>query len=474
MTSPFDLFVIFAEMRTGSNFLETNLNALDGLSCHGEAFNPHFVGYPNSKKLLGFSQRQRDKSPSELLVQLRKSSGLNGFRYFHDHDPRVLDEILDDPRCAMVMLQRSPVESYVSWKIAQTTGQWKLTDVKRRREAKAHFDVREFSDFVSDLDGFRQKVIHHAQISGQTLFHLDYNDLQSVDVMNGLARYLGLDARLEKLDQSLKVQNPEALSSKVENPHEMAVALSGWGEVDLDDLPDFEPKRAAAVPSYIAATTVPLLYLPIRAGPVTAVTKFMASLDGAESGALQTKMSQRDLRQWKRARPGHRSFTVIRHPVVRAHHAFCAHILGMGKPDFGAIRQTLRKRYNLPLPENPPYDGYDILQHKAAFAAFLEFLKGNLSGQTAIRVDPAWCTQAQALQGFGNLALPDMVIREEEMGQTLPALAAQLGVKEFPEIPEREADAPYDIADIYDDEIERLVQSAYQRDYLVFGFKRWK
>jgi hypothetical protein len=30
---------VFAEMRTGSNFLETNINAFDGLTCLGEASN---------------------------------------------------------------------------------------------------------------------------------------------------------------------------------------------------------------------------------------------------------------------------------------------------------------------------------------------------------------------------------------------------------------------------------------------------
>lgn len=33
-------------MRTGSNFLETNLNAFGDLLCHGEAFNPHFLAIP--------------------------------------------------------------------------------------------------------------------------------------------------------------------------------------------------------------------------------------------------------------------------------------------------------------------------------------------------------------------------------------------------------------------------------------------
>ena len=36
---------MFAEMRTGSNFLEANLNALAGVTCHGEVFNPEGVLY---------------------------------------------------------------------------------------------------------------------------------------------------------------------------------------------------------------------------------------------------------------------------------------------------------------------------------------------------------------------------------------------------------------------------------------------
>ena len=36
----FTSFVMFAGMRTGSNFLEANLNALPGVSCLGEVFNP--------------------------------------------------------------------------------------------------------------------------------------------------------------------------------------------------------------------------------------------------------------------------------------------------------------------------------------------------------------------------------------------------------------------------------------------------
>ena len=49
----FDHFILLAEMRTGSNLLETNLNLLDGVTCHGEAFNPSFMGHPKAETILG-------------------------------------------------------------------------------------------------------------------------------------------------------------------------------------------------------------------------------------------------------------------------------------------------------------------------------------------------------------------------------------------------------------------------------------
>lgn len=40
MPDRFDYFVIFAGMRTGSNYLERNLNAAPDLRCYGELYNP--------------------------------------------------------------------------------------------------------------------------------------------------------------------------------------------------------------------------------------------------------------------------------------------------------------------------------------------------------------------------------------------------------------------------------------------------
>ncbi|MFZ5963125.1 sulfotransferase family 2 domain-containing protein [Thalassococcus sp. BH17M4-6] len=475
MTERFDYFVVFAEMRTGSNFLEANLNAFDGITCHGEAFNPHFIGYPNSRDILGVTQYRRDQDPEELLGTIAKATpgGIGGFRFFHDHDPRILPRLLADPRCAKIILTRNPVDSYVSWKIAQATGQWKLTNVKRRKDAKVLFDTSDFEEHLAKLQDFQVTLMNALQTSGQTAFYVAYEDLQDVAVMNGLAKWLGVKTQLDSLNKSLKRQNPEPVSDKVENFPEMETALARLDRFNLNRTPNFEPRRGPVVPSYVAAVKTGLLYMPIRSGPEGVVAGWLAALDGVERGDLLRDFSQKTLRQWKREREGHRSFTVLRHPLARAHEAFCSRILTTGPGSFNAIRKTLIRAHNLPLPEGEPDDSYDVTAHRAAFTAWLAFLKACLSGQTGVRVDAHWATQAQCLQGMAEFTLPDMIIREDEMAAYLPALAMQVGHPAPPD-PERvPVRAPFSLAEIYDDEIEQLARDAYQRDYLMFGFSDW-
>lgn len=474
MAGEFQYFVVFAEMRTGSNFLETNLNAMQDVTCHGEAFNPHFIGYPKKTSLFGLDEAARDTDPLKLLQEIRMAPGINGFRYFHDHDARVFDAVMDDPQCAKIILTRNPAESYVSWKIARTTGQWKLTDATRRKTARAEFDAVEFAEFLAQTTSFQQQINRRLQVSGQTAFRLRYEDLNALDVINGLASFLGAGAGLEKLDHSLKVQNPAPLCDKVVNYDEMEQALAGADGFALESVPTFEPKRVAAVPSYIAAVRTPLLYMPIKGGPVEEIRTWLAALDGASTDQLNTRMSQKSLRQWKRANKGHRSFTVLRHPLVRAHFTYCSHILGMGKPEYTAIRQTLIRRYDLPVAPAGPDEDYDLQKHRDGFEIFLRFVGQNLSGQTSIRVDPAWCSQTQALQGFGRFALPDLVLRDTEVATVLPQLAQHVGCVDVGEVSGAASPGPFSLDVIYDASLERLAANVYQRDYLMFGFESWK
>lgn len=474
MSGPFDYFVIFAEMRTGSNFLEANLNVFDRFSCHGEAFNPHFIGYPNKTEILGVTQAMRDGDPERLINTIKEfSDGLGGFRFFHDHDPRVLDIALDDPRCAKIILTRNPMESYVSWKIAQATGQWKLTNVKRRKDSKISFDGVEFEQHVTSLQEFQVLLLNRLQTTGQTAFYVAYEDLQSVEVMNGLAQFLGSEERLEALDTSLKKQNPSSLRDKVANFGDMQTALAGGDIFNLTRTPNFEPRRGPGVPGFVTGAHVPLLYMPVRAGPERQVMEWIAALDDVTPDTLSVKHNQKSLRQWKRTKTNHRSFTVIRHPVARAHAAFCDKILSRGPATFAEIRKTLRNFYKVPLPGRPEDEGYDRRAHRDAFVGFLNFLRANLNGQTGIRVDAHWATQAAVIQGMSVFATPDMIVREDEMSSYLPALARQVGYLKPAKPDPADADQPIALSEIYDDEIEALVSDVYQRDYMMFGFGKW-
>ncbi|WP_322891067.1 MULTISPECIES: sulfotransferase family 2 domain-containing protein [unclassified Yoonia] len=471
----FDYFIILADMRTGSNFLESNLNALDGVSCFGEAFNPGFVGYPKQGDLFGISLDQREADPLVLIDAIKAADGLCGFRFFHNHDLRVLDLCLADPRCAKVVLTRNPLDTYVSLKIAQATGQWKLTNATHAKTQPITFDADEFTSHLRAMQDFQLTLLHRLQTTGQTAFFIGYDDLQDIDVLNGLAAFLGAPARLTALDRKLKKQNPAPFAQTVSNASEMDKALRGMDPFDLGRTPNFEPRKGPAIPTYVAAARTGLIHMPLRSGPEDAVADWLAALDNAPP---LTDFSQKTLRQWQNDHGLFRRFTVLRHPVARAHVAFCDRILTTGPGHFPRLRATLRKVHKLPIPavaldlDHP--GAYDAEAHRTGFLAFLDFLRHNLAGQTSIRVDAAWASQVTLLQGMAQFALPDMILREEDLPHDLPQLAARVGRPDAP-LPQISAHrhAAW-LAAVYDPVIEAATRAAYARDYESFGFTDWR
>ena len=470
--SRFELFVVFAEMRTGSNALEEAIAQVPGLTCHGEAFNPVFVGHQGQDALLGIDVAARDADPRALLRAMRAEAGLAGFRFFHDHDPRVLEAVLPDPRCAKIILTRDALEAYVSLKIARATGQWRLTDAADRKVAKARFDAAEFAEMRERHAVFRQRVRHALKISGQAPFEIDYAEIGDVDVINGLAAFLGVEGRVERLAGRLRRQNPEPLRQRVDNPEEMEAALGGWSGRD-GAAP--EPARGARVPTYVAAARAPLLHMPLRGGPDDRVARREPALAGVEPGHLRRGFTQKTLRQWKNRNKGARAFAVVAHPVVRAHRAFCRHILFTGADCFAAIREALRSRHGVALPAGDPGPGWDAPAHRAAFLGFLRFARASLAGQTSQRSDPAWSSQSALLAGAAEVLVPDMVLREAQLAEGLARLAAEAGLGDVPPPgpPEPDGAGPVALAEIHDAEVERAVRDMHNRDYTAFGFRDW-
>lgn len=456
---------MFAEMRTGSNFLEANLNALGGVSCLGELFNPHFIGKKSCQELFGYDIAARDADPVGFWTKLRaETEGLVGFRYFNDHEPKIFEPLIADRSCAKIVLIRNPLDSYVSWKIAQATGQWKLTHAKNHKSAKAEFDGAEFESYLQRLQAFQLRLQHALQASGQTAFYLNYDDIRDLSALNGLAAFLGLPARLEAVDQSLKRQNPDSVLQKVSNPEEMEATLARLDRFDLSRTPDFEPRRTAAIPSYLAAADAALLYMPIRGGAEAEVKAWLSAIG---TGGVIENMVRKELRQWKQAHPHYRCFTLLRHPLLRAHKGFLR-LVGGAMPDH---RQELIRKHKADLPPvGLPF--LDREQHQAGFLAYLRYVKLALSGQMEGKLDPHFASQSALLQGFAQFQSPDLVLREENAERGLAYLCAETGAT--PPAFSLDPAPAGALAEIWCEEIEQAAKECYARDYENFGFRAWK
>ncbi|RJL19322.1 hypothetical protein [Paracoccus siganidrum] len=461
MSDAFRSFVIFAEMRTGSNLLEATLNAVKRVTCFGEAFNPYMMGWPDKDELQGITRAEREADPMPLLRKLTDKPGhLPGFRYFHDHDPRVFDAIMQDRACAKIVLTRNPLDSYVSTRLAWETNQWKLNETETPIPAAITYDGAEFRQMLSAIEEFQLRVMHGLQATGQTAFWLGYEDLRDAEVMTGLLHWLGRRdvQRLEPASDQVP-QNPRELAQKVRNFPRMEKDLQQLDPFQLRRIPNFEPRRGPAVPSFLAVEAgAGLIHMPVKGGPADLVAGWMRDL-----GAVSGDFTQSSLRQWKRDHPGHRSFTVLRHPLYRAWDAFL-HLLAAARPE---MRQLMREVHRVPLPEDEALMDLSDQDSARLFHDFLGFLRRNLNGQTTLPTHPGWASQSEVLAGFARFAVPDLIAREDRLAEDLAALCASAGI--VGDIAAGLAPEPQPDF-LRDPKLAAAARAAYLRDYIAFGF----
>lgn len=448
-------FVILASMRTGSNLLEARLNALPGVTCHGEAFNPVFIGRPNATELMGLTLAERDANPDLLLDRFAAAPGLNGFRFFPDHDPRVLPRLIADPVCAKIVLTRNPFDSYVSLEIARSTGQWRLAEVGRRREARVTFVAEDFARHAEAVRAFHADIRQRLQQAGQAAFNLDYDELRDDAVLDGLRRFLGAAPPAAGPTRLPLPQNPDALADKVVNPQDLAAALRAPVARDPWEGPDFERPRGPAVGEHVVSDGLGLMFQPIAGGPTAEVTAWLAA-----AGPVTRPQDRATLRQWMVQHPGHRRFTVLRHPLLRAFAAFEA-LTDSAAAESDRSRQVVRLAGL-----GPALAAGD---RPEAFAAFLGFLRANLSGQTPVPTQPSWSTQIASLRGLSGFMPPDSVLRENSLAPALAALCPAA-----PPLPSRSGDGlEARLSEVAGPRHAALARRAYGRDYVAFGFADW-
>lgn len=474
MAKRFSYFVLFSGMRTGSNYLERNISSVPDIKSYGELFNPYFIAKEGQEAFLGTTLEAREADPAALIARMcADTPALAGFRLFHDHDLRVRNLAIEDPDCAKLILMRNPLESYVSYKHALASNQWVLTDAKGQIDVPpVTFDADEFREFAQAQAQFLTDLRTGLAAAGQTALQIDYTDLADLETLNGVLEYLGSAHRLDRPERSLKRQNPLDLLDRVANPDAMAKAVSAMDPFGLDPTVAARLSRGAAVRSYVAGHTVPLLYLPVHGAFTAAVSDWLAARD--QGRVPISGMSQKELRDWRKTHSDPRSFTLLCHPVRRAWDAFEQVILPTNLQAFAEIRQGLTVAYKVPLPEVWPDPDLPKGQLRRAFIAFCKFLKANLAGQTSLRTDEAWVGQHTRLHGMSSIALPDIVLREDTLTAGESWLSEGLGSQDgsLPQFVLPPVSTKLEA--IYDGKVEAAVRAAYTRDYAVFGFGDWR
>jgi LPS sulfotransferase NodH len=224
-------FVILASMRTGSNLLNTHVNQYAGVICHGEVFNPAFIGLTQEYlNRFGLDRSDVTKRDADPLAFLEKVMALDaaavGIHMFPGHDTNVLERLLVDASVKKICLRRSVFHSFVSLQVAKKTDIWRVTKEGPRAELpidarKVVFKTAEFEEYRRKLDQFWDHSLSTLARSTQTYLPIWYRELNDVHATNRIAEFLGLSERKKALTPKLDKQNPEPLKHIVVNWEEM-------------------------------------------------------------------------------------------------------------------------------------------------------------------------------------------------------------------------------------------------------------
>lgn len=213
-------------MRTGSNLLQSYINACENIVCLGELYNPHFVGIDrpdvgaksfagytkddvkkrNLNKLAFFNSIYAAAKPHELV-----------FRLFNEHDETTMASVLNNKYCHKIVLTRDNLESFVSLEIARETKQWLLKNPNDRRSAQITFSPERYLRFELERNQYYDQIFRTLRERKQSYFHLDYSDLNSLQAVNNALSSISPKIRLNSLPQILVRQNPACLEDKVTN-----------------------------------------------------------------------------------------------------------------------------------------------------------------------------------------------------------------------------------------------------------------
>lgn len=465
MSQKFQYFVVLAAMRTGSNLLQSKLNAYKRIQCYGELFNPAFVNTPKSDSHLGITKSERDLAPLGLIDRLKESSlQLPGFRLFAGHNELVWDHVIQDHSCAKIVLTRNPLDSWVSLQIAKSTDQWRIGNISRRKSSKVSFIATDFKSYLEESERRQTEILRAMQISGQSAYYIRYDDLGDVEIINGLASWLGAEERIKEFHQEIVKQNPEPISEKVDNYSEVLEGISDIPLTRFMQTPNSDAVRGRFLPGIVTACNAPIAYLNLDRSPRQSVLKWLADLDSVDLASLRRDYDEGRFSSWRKANPGFLSFTVVRDPLARVFSAF----LDFMSPDPLLCPWNDFTRH-IDTIEIESREAFENERLRNNFKSFLRRVGDVLSGKSGRRKYDGIVEQVLILERYADVIMPDRIIREEELAVELQGVASRLCLYDPPPFVSL-FDEANGLISIVDQEILALVKEIYAIDYDRLGY----
>lgn len=215
-------FLLVGMMRSGSNFLERQLNLLPDVRCHGELFNQAFIGFTHESagRPAGYTRdnpnaRNADEDAFIDKVDQACDRRVIGLRLFLDHSAPVTSRLLYDPNVVKIVLSRNLLEAYISLETARETGVWLSTEAARVPPKPVKVDINKLITFALRQSLYYNDVQTVLHQTGQRYLQIDYNEIKSLAKLNEIARFVGSQHQFHSVSEPIQKQNPGSLEERI-------------------------------------------------------------------------------------------------------------------------------------------------------------------------------------------------------------------------------------------------------------------
>ena len=215
-------FLLVGMMRSGSNFLERQLNLLPDVRCHGELFNTAFVGFsheasgrPEGYKREDTAARNADEEGFIAKVDQACDRRIIGLRLFLDHSAHMTARLLHDPNVAKIVLSRNLLEAYISLETARETGVWLTTESAKAPPKPVKVEINKLVTFALRQSLYYNDVQTVLHQTGQRSLQVDYNEIKDLAKLNEIARFIGSGHQFDTVSEPIRKQNPGSLEERI-------------------------------------------------------------------------------------------------------------------------------------------------------------------------------------------------------------------------------------------------------------------